>query len=327
MEPGWLEAHLDRSDGFARARWSTISPLLLDSVPESGLHEAFTGAAREWLLALSTDLGAEYGVSESDNFLVLSRFSQRHVQLAHTAMEQMRHALLVKVLPGVAREFGYGKHVVLHLHDVERYYGYVAPFFPEQGEFAANGGVCLTHSHEGAAYAYAHFATYGSDFAEFESTIAHELTHVLLCTLDIPMWLNEGLATHAQNVLSTRRAMFFEAGDIALHRRTWSDDGIQTFWTGTAYHNPDGRQRLAYSLAHMAVQTLIGDYDALREFTLNAKQADAGDAAARAVYGRGVGELIEHLLGPGAWTPDPQKWRTEPQSPGVDRTEPQVGES
>ncbi len=304
----WIDGHLDRTDGFPRVDWNAVGPRIMQEVPETGLREAFTSAARGWLIETRDVLGADYRVAESANFLLLTSFSPKHAGNLLEFLEGARKRILTQLLPGVAKVRGHGKHVAIVFRDVETYYSYIAYFYPPEGHFAASGGVFVTRGHGRTGWGYGHFVLHARDVAPAERVVAHELTHNCLGHLRIPGWLNEGLASTVESVLMGDNALVVTRQDIEDHRAHWRNDAIQQFWSGVAVHRPDDGSRLTYHLARMAVKALSYDYGRFRSFVLQADRRDGGEAAAIKVYGRGLGGLIEQFLGPGRWTPRPASW-------------------
>jgi len=308
VETRWVDGHLDAGDGFPRADWDAICPRIMYEVPESGLRDAMTSAARDWLSATRDAIGGAYRVDESANFLLLAVFPIRTAVGLLAFLERARAGILTQLLPGVAKVGGHGKHVAIVFDDVENYYSYIAYFYPPEGEFAASGGVFVQRGYGLQGWGYGHFVLHGSAIAAIERTVVHELTHNCLRHLDIPRWLDEGLASTVERVVAGDAALVVRAEDIEEHRAHWRDGAIQEFWSGVAVHRPDDGSRLTYHLARMAVKALSHDYGRFREFVLAADGADAGEQAARMVFGRGLGGLIEQFLGPGDWSPRPEQW-------------------
>jgi hypothetical protein len=318
MEERSILAHLDRSDGFPRPDWDTISALIKRETPEPERGAAFTQAAEEWLLEMAATLGGDYEVLRSPNFLLLSSLPRKTGTRLIAFLERTRELILSRELPGIAAASGYGSHVAILFADIDSYYSYIAYHFPEQGEFAANGGVLLSGRHGHTGSYYTHFVSYGAHLGRLEPVVAHELTHNCLRHLPIPGWLNEGLAKTVESALTcgpllTMRSeprLTMRPEDLDDHRAVWSDGGIQTFWSGAAVHSPSEASRLTYHLASVLVKALSHDYERFRKFVLAANRADAGEAAARSVYGRSLGELVGHILGPGDWAPRPETWNS-----------------
>jgi hypothetical protein len=303
-----MAGHLDRSDGFPRADWDVVLPRIMEQVAEAGLRDAITAAARDWLTDLRDSLGGAYRIEESANFLLLASFPTKTAANLLAFLERARQRILTQLLPGVAKVKGHGKHVAIVFDDVEKYYSYIAYFYPPEGEFAASGGVFVQRGYGRTGWGYGHFVLHGSVIVGIERTVAHELTHNCLRHLPIPGWLNEGLATTVESVVMGDGGLVVRREDIEEHRAHWRDGVIQQFWSGAAVHRPDDGSRLTYHLARMAVKALSSDYTRFREFVLLADRKDAGEEAALRVFGRGLGGLIEQFLGPGDWGPSPGNW-------------------
>jgi hypothetical protein len=312
MEPRWTAGHIDRSDGFPRPDWDAVHERIEAQVPAEGLHAAFTAAAKEWIEETRAALGGAYRVEESAHFLVLASFPPKQAAGLLQFLEGARRRLLVELLPGLATARGPGKHVAVAFDDVEVYYSYIAHFYPPEGEFPATGGVFLERARGGEGRGYGHFATYGRDVAATERVVAHELTHDCLRHLDVPAWLNEGLATTVESVVMGDGPVLVSREDLDEHRSLWADGTIQDLWSGAAFHRPDETFERAYHLSRMLVRALSHDYGRFREFVLRVGSDDAGEAAARSVYGDGLGGLVARILGPGEWTPQPDSWEEPP---------------
>ncbi len=308
MERRWIEGHLDRSQDFPRVDWDAVAPRIEEVVPETARNDAWTAAAREWLTATRDALGGAYGVHESEHFLLLVSFPEKTTENLAAFLERTLARIMGELLPGIADDGGSGKAVAIVLADIEAYYSYIAHFYPPEGQFAASGGVRVSHAFAGAGWGYGHFVAHGTDVLFVERTIAHELTHDLVAHLPIPAWLDEGLASTVEDAVMRDSRLTVSAEELDDHRAVWGGGGIQEFWSGAAVHRPDDASRLTYQLARMAVKALSHDYARFREFVLRAHHDDAGEAAAAAVYGRGLAGLVTQFLGPGDWTPAPATW-------------------
>lgn len=308
MELRWADGHLFLSEGLARVDWDVVGPLLQDRVPEADLHGAWTDAARQWLGALRESLGADYRLDESENFLVVSAFPPRTAARLVAFLERSRTHILDRLLPGIASDPGPGKQAVVSIADIEAYYSYIAHFYPPEGHFAASGGLSVFARHGGQGWGYSHVVAHGADVVTTERVFVHELTHDLVSHLDIPLWLDEGLATTVEAILMEDPSFVVVPDDIDDHRAQWRNGGIQEFWSGASVHRPDEGSRLTYLLARMAVHALSRDYERFRKFVVTADSGDAGEAAAQQIYGGGLGGLIEQFLGRGEWTPRPDTW-------------------
>lgn len=134
--------------------------------------------------------------------------------------------------------------------------------------------------------------------------VIHEMTHVLLSHLDIPQWIEEGLAQIFKDQV-LHEASFTPTHALQReHRAYWQEHTLDRFWGGAAFHGVDEGRRLAYSLAETLVRILLRDQAArFRSFLGAARYADAGDAASREHLGRGLADVAADFLGTGAWQP------------------------
>ena len=148
---------------------------------------------------------------------------------------------------------------------------------------------------------------------QLESTLVHELAHALVHHLPLPAWLNEGIAVAMQWLWAPQSPAHvasptpFTAEDIREQRQHWNEATIQRFWSGRAFRDPH-LQRVAYPLALLLVTRLAGNYARLLRFANAAIFCDAGAAAFSTTYGEPLSQLLEPLLGRGAWQPNPASW-------------------
>ncbi len=264
--------------------------------------EAWQEAACLWLEKLAPELGEAFRVHESRHFFVLTNEEAWYTKTFLKFLERARTFILGN-LQGIARADDERKYVVVIVDSDDQYYPYISYFYPEHGEFAFSGGICI---HAG----YDHFVFPACEIDVAESTAAHELTHACLQHLPIPLWLNEGIAKTVEEAISSTAPLRIDREIIAEHQGFWENGMIQEFWSGKSFFRPDEGNRLSYHLAQMAVKTLSHDVEVFREFVLQAHRNDGGEAAAQECFGNTLGALIEQFLGEGDWTPMPKRWKT-----------------
>lgn len=284
-------------DDLPRPCWEQFSESISESVPQEGWNEAFVRATRHWLSTLADALPPGYEVSEGDDFHVLCKPGRTDgrgmLAFCERALETITGIIPSVESPDVGLT-GYGKHVVLGFADAESYYTYVSNFYPE-GEFGGSSGVFLNGC-------YRHIALMvGFDY---ERTIAHELTHLCLCDLPLPQWLNEGVALLAED-LAAPRSLDWHTPEVAgRQKRHWRERGLERFWSGDAFFAADEEQELAYSLAEVLVRQLLTDFPRrFAEFLLAADCRDAGVQAAAQALGCELAERVSQYLGAGDWHP------------------------
>jgi hypothetical protein len=124
------------------------------------------------------------------------------------------------------------------------------------------------------------------------STIAHELTHVVVghltfsCLTSVPTWVNEGLAVYSEGKLNAESAAQLQAAiddDTLLSVRSLSG----------GFSEVPGRAYLSYSESYSLVKFLVETYgrDKMTGLLLQLRDGVPIDEALTAVYGFDVGGL------------------------------------
>jgi hypothetical protein len=274
-------------------------------------HCHANGLAAAWLDALSVALGSQYRRIESTNFMLFSRLEQRPTQVLTDYLEKSLRRVL-GALPGITESAGFGKYVVLVFADEETYYSYVSHYANdgEQANDTAEGFSSGMFIHHG----YGHFVFVQGSFDAMEPVVVHELTHCTVQHLPLPAWLNEGLAVNTEQRFVPTRPRYSTSEFAYLMGKFWNAQTIQEFWSGKSFLRSDEGQSLSYELARLMVQMLAKDYDLFKRYCNLAKTEDAGQDAARQLFGHGLETIVTAVLGTGVWLPDPNRW-----SAGVER--------
>ncbi len=272
---------------------------------DAELHCFWSGAARAWLEALASALGSNYVIAESAQFMLLSTLQLRERRVALEYAERTRKRVL-QVLPGIARDAGYGKTVILVFDSAQRYYEYIARIYPdstEHGEFAFSSGMFIDDG-------YGHFVFVADELQRLEPIVAHELTHCLVRHLPLPAWVNEGIAVNTEHRLCPPQASLFTLDELRdKHTAFWNEQTIQEFWSGKSWLRPDDGNLLSYDLAKTFITLAAQDWSAFIAFVNAANSADGAETAAREHLGYPLAHLAEAVLGTGRWAPDPACWR------------------
>lgn len=283
-------------EGLPRPNWQVVGEWIDANTEPSDLNEAWTILARDWLNGLVQMLPDGYVVAESAEFLLVTNDESRFSKRLLSDCERARRTIL-STLAGVARDEGYGKHVLVAFGDTERYYDYITEFYPDEGEFALSGGVFLNNG-------YGHIAICLAYGDEHERTIAHEMNHALLRHLPLPLWLNEGVTQFMEDVVVDSSCFVVDNETVRRHRDYWNRDTIHSFWSGESFFSPDDGQELSYHLAHVLFRNLMSDYPKrMKDFLNSANWSDAGDSALRTVCGVTLGDCVCQFLGDGVWNP------------------------
>lgn len=273
--------------------------------PEEGdddaQHRHANGLAAAWLDATTVSLADHYARGESDHFMLLSSLEPRATGVLLNYLERSRKRVLA-TLPGIAADHGHGKTVVMVFGQEESYYQYVANYGSDSSQPEAySGGMFIDAG-------YGHFVFTQGTFEAMEPVVVHELTHCLVRHLQIPAWLNEGLAVNTEHRFVPPRPRYRPNELEYLFARFWNASTIQEFWSGKSFVRPDDGQALSYELARLLVQLLGKDYGLLTRFCEAAFYQDGGESAAITVLGMSLEELAASVLGPGTWKPDPVSW-------------------
>lgn len=291
----WLQNHFTIIEGFPRPDWDTIDEIVTTNFSDRDENDLWCEIACFWVEKIKSALSPDYSVYDSANFTVLTSENREYADTLLKFMEDILIRIL-KILPGIVSDNGYGKHVILIIDDLDHYYSYISYFYPDEGEFAFSGGAYLNKG-------YGHFVFPHQEIQSAERVAAHELCHALLDHLPIPLWLNEGITVNIENMIIGTRSRIMDHVMIKEHEEFWDKDKIQEFWSGDSFSRPDEGNHLSYHLSQFLVQSLSKDYKLFKEFANKADYADGGESAAHSVYNNSLGYLIEGLLGNGDWAP------------------------
>ena len=214
---------------------------------------------------------------------------------------------MLSILGGVVDFNGLGKQLVVALRNRDDYYRYVSLYSPggEQGESAG------MHIRED----YPHVALQCSQLADAGNTLAHELTHVALHHLNMPQWLEEGLAQMFEHDMTGRSLLQLDSKMARQHKRYWGKHGLDDFWRGDGFSQLGKIQGLSYQLAEILVRLLVEEsrprwFGWVRApqhrffgFLRQASISDCGEAACTTHLRFGLSDLAARFLGPGSWSP------------------------
>ena len=297
----WLAQYLTVQNKLPHPNWESIyqhvenDPTLIDT------NSLWSDIARRWLTELSNNLAEGYSLSESENFIILSKERPGYIDAFSRFLERCLKQLL-KVLNGIASDEGFGKHVVIIFDDIDSYYDYITYFGPNEGTSGLSSGMYLN-------YGYGHFVFPHQELDFVEPLAAHEMTHSLLSQLPIPLWLNEGLAMNMEMLITNMPSPRLNKAMHERHVSFWGETEMQEFWQGKSFSRPDEGQALSYELAQILVSNLSEDYSAFVDFTNKAKWQDGGEQAAEQVFDISLGDMIFNFLGEGDWWPEPETWQ------------------
>ena len=299
----WINQHFHEKDGFPRPDWENIHKEAEDNHSAQDQHALWNDIAKTWLEKTISRLNNDYSIYESENFFLVTSESSKYVSLFQAFLERTRTRIL-NTLNKIASDEGYGKHVVLIFNDIDTYYSYTSYFYENDGAYGLSAGVYVNRG-------YGHFVFPHQEISYAESIAAHEMTHALLTHLEIPAWLNEGMAVSIENMITGSAPLKMDNETFSRHHTFWGENEIQDFWSGKAFSRTGEGQELSYQLAQFAVNSLAHDPEAFIEFSNKAHYSDGGESAAQEVFEGSLGELIAQYFGEGNWAPNSELWESK----------------
>ena len=140
-------------------------------------------------------------------------------------------------------------------------------------------------------------------YGGMERVVCHELTHNLLAPLDLPRWLNEGMAIFAEHKIAGS-VMDWDSEQMEKHRRYWNAETIQGYWSGHTFNQPGEEFLLSYQLAAVMGREIFTTYpNRAGEFVNHVRADDYGAEAAIEYLQTPLGAIASMCLGPGSWEP------------------------
>ena len=281
-----IDGAVDRSDGLPRFHAYTAWDWIEAHVAADDREDTYDSIVDEWLDELDRALGPSYAVLESTHVTLLSGLGRRESALL-LASSNASVARLGNVLGNDE-----DRRLLVAFAEQKTYYDYIAYHYPDEGQFPRSAGVCLSDG----CVTHVVLAP-GPELMDLEATAAHELAHALLAETSAPEWVHEGVAQIAEEYFYGPMDQLDpeEWGEL---RSCWDEHGLESFKTGESFEEVDDRGRHSYELALLMVKALLlRNREAFGDFARSSDHRDGGDEALRAVYGIGLEELFESLLG------------------------------
>lgn len=290
LAPFPLAPHMARQDGLPILDWKAVDAWLAGALPRERQAVARAACQDAWLLHFRQALGPAYHLAGSATAVLLSPLEPNVSRAALEYMERTARRI-ARVLDGIARGPAAGRHIFIVLEDAAACYRYAAAFPPAAGDDIAYGGAALI---DGGC---SHYVTVRAGLGALEPAIAHAMIHGCLAHLELPLWLNEGLAVNTGRLVGGRSCGGCRPRHLAGHHPAfWGEAEIREFWSGAAFHRPDEGHLLAYDLARLLVERLARDWESFRRFVLAADRRDAGAEAAERHLGIELGGELAALL-------------------------------
>ncbi|HTE39433.1 MAG TPA: hypothetical protein VK629_01305 [Steroidobacteraceae bacterium] len=309
-EPFDIVTHLYGHEGLPIPDWNAIGRWV-DSLQESQQQKAWQRCVQAWLLHMRDALGEPYQLIQSQRALLITPFEARSSASMALFVERTLRAVL-KTLPDIAAAEDDWQPILFVFADQHRYYDYVSHAYPDHGEYGFSAGMYLR-------VGPGHFVTSLAELPSMERIIAHEMTHACLAHLDIPLWLNEGLAMNTEfRLVGAAPPQFGPREMHARHVEFWNPDHIQEFWNGRAFQRSDEGLMLAYDLAKILVHNMANDWKSFAAFANDASYEDGGDRAARQHLRLDLGRSVASLFdgeSPSDWAPNMEAMKTAAKEP------------
>lgn len=287
----------DWHNSLPHPRWEALYKTL-ESLPPPEQGTQMTNVISHWLQELTAAIGPSAGVlKHGEMFCLYSSSPDQAERLLRWSSSAL--ARIIAIVGDHRTTEMVGPRIIMVFDDIDRYYDYIDKYYPDAGEYGGSSGICVSRD-------YYHVIVGPGDFGTQQSTLAHELTHLALGPLAIPLWLDEGIAQVMQEVLLGGGHFHIDREIIRRHQLLWKREGLQTFWTGESFNSPGEMEELSYHLAEVLTRNIHAAHG--RSFITFLKHADwhdAGDAAAREVLGRGLDVVAAEFLGEGDWKPHP----------------------
>jgi hypothetical protein len=132
------------------------------------------------------------------------------------------------------------------------------------------------------------------DIAENIQVLAHELVHASLRHLELPTWLDEGLATNFEAAITEKDADRQTLQTQADTHKFWRSEAapFAGFISGANFSATDQTMLMSYRLARELVLALGKDWPHFCRFLRDANYEDSGERALQKHYGVGLMDLL-----------------------------------
>lgn len=278
--------------------WDIIGTWI-ERQPAEKQVELWNDVARQWFEHLGRAAGEDYAWCEGKQTIVFGPRDDRLYRNLIACGDASQKSLLA-LLPGIAEFRTPGKLLVLAWEGRDDYYRYVSRF-DSDGSYGASAGMHIRGEH-------AHIALLQVPGDSPLATLAHETTHAALEHLELPIWIEEGLAQMFESDMGSRRPLLLDPEQAKKHRKYWNRNGLDGFWFGDCFQRSGDAQELSYQLAEVLVRLLFSDHrpgwfirtkqKQLLAFLAAANRNDGGRDAALEYLDYGIDELAEKFLGP-----------------------------
>jgi len=291
--------HLSFSTGLPVLNWRALEEWA------QGNLDAIELGRRAWLLHLRDALPPPLHLHETPDALVLSPFSRITAKSAAHCIANARERI-GQLLNGIA-ERPAGKHsILIVMNDSDSFRHYVSIYPSLAGLPAFTRGIFIN-------LGCPHLVTVNENLWTLEPVIAREMTRGAIQHLELPLWLEEGMAVNTEKQIAISGRDAGEAvATTANHRAFWNAQRFQEFWSGKSFNRAGEANALSRDLARGIVEHLARDRASFLEFATNASRDDGGAAAAQGLLKQDLGDIATLVLGVEPqpdWSPNAERWQ------------------
>jgi hypothetical protein len=269
--------------------WKVIIERVEADVAPDMRYAVMTSFGHSWLQQVAAAMPVPMVVRTSRNFILVMPGDARRADAFLQQLEDY-HQRIATALRGLPLHPWRAKAGVIVSPDPDTFARYLSDYY-DDGEFMAPGGVCLDAG-------YVHFALPDHDLTLCGPTLAHELCHVFLRGVPLPLWTEEAVVQTVENLITHRNPYVLDREMVRRHREYWTPERIQKFWSGASFHLPDEGSELSYHLALFLLNAAMqGGQEMLMKFLSKANASDAGFSAFHEAVGVGLDEILSDFLG------------------------------
>jgi len=246
----------------------------------------------KWLSVLSDELGDNYKITDSENFILLSSEPDN---IKRSILEFAEKSLgnTLTTLNSVAKIPKNNKFIIIVFDQQDIYLDYAVSYYD------------CDRSLISAAGHYLHvkpiqFIFPQQDFDRTEVAFALDLTRLCIHHLKLPDWLDEGLAFFVGCYIQQITSLVPNGRMQQIHSEFWNEDNIQEYWSGNLFYNNEQSAEYSRELSQIIVGMIFRnyEYDTVRKFILDVKYEDAGEQSSIEHLGVSLGDFVESFLEP-----------------------------
>lgn len=286
--------HLD--EGIPQVDWGAADLWVNQQEPDFSRHGALRRAvAAAWLDEVRDSLETDHRRWRT---ALIEGLAPLEEGLGERIARTGAHAaeLIARTLRPLRGEAPIEPFGLIALKSYKDYISFEAHGMPEEGTFATSGGSYV----HGGTDAFPVVVLPVNVPHSIEATIAHEVTHHALHSMELPLWLEEGFTQMMEERVTGHTRFVLNQEQVERHRALWSEVGLDTFFSGDGFFSPEGAaQELSYHLSQAIVRGMLSHYpEAFFRFARAARCGDNGEGAAREHLGRDLEDLALALIGP-----------------------------